>query len=653
MNASTGRRLRAALVLALAVALTAIGAPGAQADDPLDPARNVPLACEFVGAPQLVPRSAKNIAHLANVCGLVGTDVEFQSRTDARGKVRDFAFVGTMGAGTRIFDVTDPSHPFQVGGYADPGWQNDVQVRGNTLVLAFDPLVVSVNVSTCLRQKSPTTSITRGGVDIVRLSYDPLLNRFTTSLAGCYLNAVSGGAHNASLHPSGDWLAIDTSSSGIEVVDLRGGRIAFVGKIESATGGTAHDVSFSADGDTMYVGSPSGSGGVGGAFIVDVSNVLEQLPAQQPPRIGFISENAQGAPGSRYNLVTTHQADSSSDGRILVFTDERGGGLSQTQCNTNPEGIIGGAHFYALAPIEGRPETEGASPAAPVRLGTWFYPNPLLAVDQLDPILAEHGRTERACTIHVLRNGGNGTHGPGEIAPGFDGVSRLPATQLVSAHYGAGVWWLDFSGPASSADGIAEDQFSDWANTRGWNVMPGADTWSAKEYKGYIYAGDMVRGFDVYSFAPCEGIGCVVVPTNVPGRASGGGNAAALTAELDIVEGSSVGGRATFGFDVAYRIGQIVPEGTLSFRDHTLGKRVEATAITSFQVLDGKATFGGIATVDGVRGVRFEVVVQDNGEPGRNDSFLLFTADGYLASGTLKGGNIEVESDPNSILSTG
>ena len=132
------------------------------------------------------------------------------------------------------------------------------------------------------------------------------------------------------------------------------------------------------------------------------------------------------------------------------------------------------------------------------------------------------------------------------------------------------------------------------------------------------------------------------------------GNArAGLTAELDIVEGSSVGGRATLGFDVAYRIGQIVPEGSLSFRDHTLGKKVDATTITSFHVAGGKATFGGVATVDGAPGVRFEAVVQDNGEPGRDDSFLLFTADGYLASGTLKGGNIEVESDSSSILSTG
>ena len=645
VHVSSGRRLRRALAVGFAALVAFGGAVYAAAEDPLDPAHNVPLACEFVGAPQLVPRSAKNVAHLANVCGFVGTDVELQSRTDARGKLRDFAFVGTMGYGTRVYDVTDPRHPFQVGGYADPGWQNDVQVRGDTLVIAFDPLVVGVNVSTCLRQSNPAGSATRGGVDVVRLEYDGVLNRFTTRLAGCYLNTVSGGAHNATLHPSGEWLAIDTSSSGIEVVDLRGGRIAFAGKIESATAGTAHDVSFSRDGATMYAASPSGPGGVGGTFIVDVSKVLEQLPAEQPRRIGFVSESAlpNGAQ-NRYNLTTAHQSDSSSDGKVVVTTDERGGGLSQTQCNTDPNGIIGGAHFYALAPLAGRADTATASPSSPVRLGTWFYPNPTLAVDLLDPVLASRGRTERACTIHVFRNGGNGTHGPGETAAGFDGVSRLPASQLVSAHYGAGVWWLDFSARPTAADGIAEDPFTDWGNTLGWNVMPGADTWSAKEYKGFVYAGDMVRGFDVYSLTPCDGLGCIVVPTNTPGRARGGGNSPATTADLDIVEGSSVGGRATFGLDVMYRVGQAAPEGTFSFRDHTTDKKVKATAITSFQAAGDKATFGGVATVDGVPGVRFEVVVQDNGGPGAKDSFLLFTADGYLASGTLKGGNIEVES---------
>ena len=46
---------------------------------------------------------------------------------------------------------------------------------------------------------------------------------------------------------------------------------------------------------------------------------------------------------------------------------------------------------------------------------------------------------------------------------------------------GAGVWYVDFAGPPTVADGTPEDPRTTWANTRGWNVMPGADTWSAKE----------------------------------------------------------------------------------------------------------------------------------------------------------------------------
>jgi hypothetical protein len=34
----------------------------------------------------------------------------------------------------------------------------------------------------------------------------------------------------------------------------------------------------------------------------------------------------------------------------------------------------------------------------------------------------------------------------------------------------------------------------------GWNIMPAADTWSAKEYKRKIATGDMLRGFDTFGF---------------------------------------------------------------------------------------------------------------------------------------------------------
>ena len=87
-------------------------------------------------------------------------------------------------------------------------------------------------------------------------------------------------------------------------------------------------------------------------------------------------------------------------------------------------------------------------------------------------------------------------------------MSRLGKRLLSEAWYGAGVWLIDFSGTPSNADGVKEDPRTTWGNTLGWNVMPGADTWSAKEYKGHVFAGDMLRGFDVYGFKDCTALTC-------------------------------------------------------------------------------------------------------------------------------------------------
>ncbi|MGQ0805505.1 MAG: Ig-like domain-containing protein [Actinomycetota bacterium] len=468
----------------------------------LDQAHNAPIPCELLSGPGGVPRSAKNLVHIANVCGIVGTDIEFQSRTDASGVVHDYAFVGTMGAGARIFDITDPRLPRYVGGYADPGWQGDVSVRGDLLTIGYDPILVAAHGSDCLRTANATTGQTRGGADIIRLAFDPALAAlkapltFQTHRLGCYLNTVSGGAHTLTLHPSGEWLAVNTSSSGIEVVDLRNGDFSFVRKIPSSVAASAHDVFFSADGNTLY------SAGVGSTRLVDVRDIF----TREPTLISIVPNSPSAEQGADGHVVAiSHQSDVTSDGRMLIVTDEKGGGLNNTSCNTSPTGAIGGAHFWALREITGIDKSAGATIEAPKKVGTWIYPNPTLALDALDPVLASLGRTERACTIHVFRAGGNGSASPGAIHPSYDGVSTLPANEMVAAHYGAGVWHID----TASAPGELDDNRTTWGRTLGWNVMPGAETWSAKEYKGYIYAGDMGRGFDVYRFGACDGVGCV------------------------------------------------------------------------------------------------------------------------------------------------
>jgi hypothetical protein len=634
----------AALAGAVALVTTMFAAASSAEDGrALDPAHNIALPCEALSTPGLVPRSAHNIAHVANVCGFVGTDIEFQSRTDGQGDVHDYAFVGTMGAGTRIFDVTDPAHPTIAGGYVDPGWQNDVHVRGDTLVVAFDWLVVGAHVSECLKEKQLARgSFEEGGFDLVRLHFDPETATFRTSLAGCYLsNVPTGGSHTITLHPSGQWVSVNTAFAGIEVVDLRGAEPTLVRRIRNDVADEAHDVSFSADGTRLY------SAGIGSTRIVDVTDVFNRAPTLVAT-VPNAPTAAQGADGQTIQI--SHQSDTSADGKLLVVTDEAGGGLGETRCNQGPSGKIGAAHFWALAELPGVPRSIGATEATPKKIGTWLYPNPGLLVDALDPVLAGLGRTERACTIHVFRNGGNGSAGPGAIHPGFDGVSRLPNDELVTAHYGAGVWHVDFGSGPSSTDGTVEDGRTTWGNTLGWNVMPGADTWSAKEYKGFVYTGDMGRGFDVYSLTECDGIECIVTPANTPGSANGGGGVPGELAELSILRGTAAGGRATFGFGVEYETGGVAPSGDLAFNDHA-GKKVDAISIDSFTATGNKASFTGRATVNGVPGVRFFVEVEDLGEAGRADTFRIVLADGYGAGGVLLKGNIQVRS--GSLLGTG
>ena len=395
------------LLVALALLVPAPGLLLGQEQMPgvsADPAHNLPLPCEALATPGLVPRSARNLTHVANVCGFVGTDVEFQSRRDGGGDTHDYAFVGTMGAGLRIFDITDPAHPFFAGGYLDPGWQNDVQVRGDTAVVSFDPVVVGPHVSACLRTKQPT-AVTEGGVDVIRLSYDRA-DGAIHDRARRLLRRADRGQRRPQLHaPSERAVAGDRHDP-----DRRRGRRPAQ---HAAPDGSQDPVRRSSARRT----TPR-------------SRAMARRctpPAQEPERssstcgtssgadattIAFIPNNTEpGGASNPRNLTTSHQADVSSNGSVLVFTDERGGGLSNTSCNTAPGGIIGGMHFWALGSVPGGPT--GASPATPKRLGSWFYPNPTLAVDPLEPVLAGLGRTERGCTIHVFRNGGNGSVGPG------------------------------------------------------------------------------------------------------------------------------------------------------------------------------------------------------------------------------------------------
>ena len=51
----------------------------------------------------------------------------------------------------------------------------------------------------------------------------------------------------------------------------------------------------------------------------------------------------------------------------------------------------------------------------------------------------------------------------------------------------------------------------------------------------------------------------------------------------------------------------------------------------------------GNAKVNETPGFGFQVDVCDNGEPGKDDTFSIVMSDGYMASGTLGGGNVQIK----------
>ena len=135
--------------------------------------------------------------------------------------------------------------------------------------------------------------------------------------------------------------------------------------------------------------------------------------------------------------------------------------------------------------------------------------------------------------------------------------------------------------------------------------MPGAETWSAKEYKGYIYTGDMGRGFDVYRFTSCDGLGCVIVAADEHARQGDRRRAGRRKelAELSILRGTAAGGKANFGFNAQYRGGPGCADRTPDVhRPRLRRRRSKSTSIDSFDVVGNKATFTGRATVNGTAG---------------------------------------------------
>ena len=98
--------------------------------------------------------------------------------------------------------------------------------------------------------------------------------------------------------------------------------------------------------------------------------------------------------------------------------------------------------------------------------------------------------------------------------------------------------------------------------------------------------------------------------------------------------------RANFGVAGGIKNGSFW--GHLEYIDHGTGMKVHGTAVTAYSPTGTTSRhIEGTAEMNG-QGVKYEVDVADNGEPGNMDTFTIKLSTGYGASGKLGAGNIQL-----------
>lgn len=132
-------------------------------------------------------------------------------------------------------------------------------------------------------------------------------------------------------------------------------------------------------------------------------------------------------------------------------------------------------------------------------------------------------------------------------------------------------------------------------------------------YPGYFYEG---LGSDLTETTPLD----------TPGASTGGGQVAP---------------QVTFGFNA--RNDAMGFSGTCNVVDPASDVHIRCLDVRSYAQTPTHATFSGDAQVDGVL-TSYRIDVQDNGEPGTQDTFAIVTGSGYTAGGVLTHGNVQIHS---------
>lgn len=209
---------------------------------------------------------------------------------------------------------------------------------------------------------------------------------------------------------------------------------------------------------------------------------------------------------------------------------------------------------------------------------------------------------------------------------------RMPYTINVEGWYtfehrfrdnGAGVLAVDLTIKNAAGLPLVTWTLSDPSDVIGVTVGGNRYGWFAtNEFPYLAFDNSALVGFQDY---------CATPPSTPGAKVTGGGWIPWLT------------DKGTFGL-TAKVSSSGEPSGNVTYQDHgALARTVKSTTITYVRVTGNCSAIGGTATVNGSGSYAFEVRVCDNDEPGAgSDTFSISMVDGYTASGTLGGGNIQI-----------
>ena len=422
---------------------------------------------ELLAADPPLEGTGKNMKIVANVPLAPGTvpgganDTGFSNNAADLELAGDHAFIGSYTQGLVIVNVAscnDPTQPERCKPFVQSvlpcsGGQFDVQLSPDAKIVAL----AHESASTA-KKCHPGEE----GVQIIDVSdkSSPKELSFISDEKpdGASTGMVVDGAHNVTL----DWpnLYVDqyTQSYGkVEVFSLANPsspkRIADLTlPVQNGQSGF-HDSypDHSRKGrDLLYAAS------------IQKSDILDITDPTKPSVLQTIADPQVGI---------SHGAEPNHDRKVLIVTDEYGGGSGVGACGGNPDPDIplpgqgqqitsvGAVHFYNL-------NNQGLVGAGGTDKAGIF--NIDLGANEPDQVQAEAG-----CTSHVFWQ-----------AP--------DQNRMTIAWYGRGTRIVDFEDPANPKQ-------------LGFFVPKGADTWSAKPHCGFIFTGDIARGMDVLTYTGEKG----------------------------------------------------------------------------------------------------------------------------------------------------